>query len=437
MTVTPSSPSGPAPSERSNGSSLGGDLVDDTFFGRVVTEQRLATPEEVAACSAKQKELAAAGKKMSLAEIMVRAGYLTGTQVKRMGRGMDDSMTRPAQQIPGFQIIQRVGAGAMATVYKAKQISLDRVVAIKVLPKRLSENREFVDRFYKEGRAAAKLNHNNIVQAIDVGEHAGFHYFVMEFIDGKTVYDDLVKNKLYAEREAIQIVLQVASALQHAHQRGLIHRDVKPKNIMITTAGVAKLADMGLAREANDVEAAMAEAGRAYGTPYYIAPEQIRGEVNIDARADIYSLGATFYHMVTGRVPFDGPTPSAVMHKHLKEPLTPPDHINKGLSTGLAEVIECMMAKDRELRYSSAADVIRDLESVARGEPPPLARQRYDSNLLERLADGTRTAGARVEVEGGPPVVTGVNWNLFIAVSALLLVSVVLNVLLLVRLSSN
>jgi serine/threonine protein kinase len=437
MATAQTGPTGPTSEERSNGSSLGG-FGDETYFGRAVVEQRLATTDEVQACISKRRQLEQSGNKLSLPELMVRAGYLTTSQVQRLSRLMEDSMTRPAQQIPGFQIIKRVGAGAMANVYMAKQLSLDRIVAVKVLPKRLSENPEFVERFYKEGRAAAKLSHANIVQAIDVGEYGGFHYFVMEFIDGKTVYDDLIRHKVYEEAEAIDIVLQIAHALEHAHYRGLIHRDVKPKNIMITSQGVAKLADMGLAREANDVQAALAEAGRAYGTPYYIAPEQIRGELNIDHRADIYSLGATFYHMVTGRVPFDGPTPSAVMHKHLKEPLTPPDHLNAKLSSGAAEVIEVMMAKDRDARYSSTIDVIRDLDAVARGEPPPLAHQRYDARVLEGLADGQHPGGASSGsvVENGN-VSAGPTWNTLVVLGAVLLLSVILNLVLVVMMANR
>ncbi|MFO0972777.1 MAG: serine/threonine-protein kinase [Phycisphaerae bacterium] len=427
MSIPPAAPKMPD----SSGTVIPPEFADDTYFGRIVSEQRLATGEEVQNCLSKKRELEAAGQKQTLAALMIREGYLTLTQVRRLTRSMEDSMTRPAQQIPGFQIIKRVGAGAMATVFQARQLSLDRVVAIKVLPKRLSENKEFVDRFYKEGRAAARLNHANIVQAIDVGEYTGFHYFVMEFIDGRTVYDDLVKNKVYVERDAINIIMQVARALEHAHQRGLIHRDVKPKNIMLTTGAVAKLADMGLAREASDVKAATAEAGRAYGTPYYIAPEQIRGDLSIDFRSDIYSLGATFYHMVTGKVPFDGPTPSAVMLKHLKEPLTPPDHLNKKLSSGCAEVIEMMMAKDRDQRYPTTTDVISDLEQVLRGEPPTLARQRYDAGILQGLADGTEHERSSV-VEEESAETAGPGWSLFIAIAGLLAVSVIVNVVLLV-----
>jgi serine/threonine-protein kinase len=363
-------------------------ITEETYFGRAVVERGMATEEEVQKCLADQRSREQKGQRVPLQELLINHKVLTPNQVRRMAGEMEDSAGRPAQQIPNFQIIQKIGAGAMATVYKARQLSLDRIVAIKVLPKRLSENPEFVERFYREGRAAAKLNHQNIVQAFDVGQAYGFHYFVMEFVDGKTVYDDLTAQRPIAEKTALDIVLQIAGALQHAHNQGFIHRDVKPKNIMIDKNGVAKLADMGLAREANDVKAAMAEAGRAYGTPYYISPEQIRGEMDVDFRADIYSLGAMLYHMVTGKVPFDGPTPSAVMHKHLKQPLTPPDHLNTNLSTGLGEVIEIMMSKDRAGRYASTTDLITDLQAVANGEPPLFARSRYDHGLLSGLADG-------------------------------------------------
>jgi serine/threonine-protein kinase len=318
----------------------------------------------------------------------------------------------------------------MATVFKARQLSLDRVVAVKVLPKKLSENREFVDRFIKEGRAAARLNHNNIVQAIDVGEAGGYHYFVMEYIDGKTVYDDLAAGNIYPEKEALRIIIQVARALEHAAARGFIHRDVKPKNIMITRDGVAKLADLGLARQTGDVATAKAEAGRAYGTPYYISPEQIRGEINIDFRADVYSLGATFYHMITGRVPFDGTTPAEVMHKHLKEPLAPPDHIVSSLSTGVGEVIERMMAKKRSHRYPAVADLIGDLEAVARGEPPLQARRTYDDSVLQGLADSQSqeaVAPAKPKPQAPQPTRVPVLWILILG--GLLGVSLIINII--------
>lgn len=365
------------------------DQLSDTFVSRAVIDGRLVSPQELQACQHKQDKLAQDGKHYRLADILIKAGFVTKSQIKRLPNQADDSMAQSLQHVPGFLLMRKIGAGAMASVYKAKQLSLDRIVAIKILPKRLSEDPSFVQRFHKEGRAAAKLSHNNIVQAIDVGEHLGYHYFVMEFVDGKTVYDELAEKGKYKEAEALDIIIQIARALDHAHARGFIHRDVKPKNIMITKEGVAKLADMGLAREASDIAAAAAEKGRAYGTPYYISPEQIRGVSDVDFRADIYSLGATFYHMVTGRVPFEGHTPAEIMHKHLREPLVPPDHINTELSSGLGEVIERAMAKDRRHRYASTQDMLVDLELVRRGEPPLQARSRFDEKLLQNLSQGT------------------------------------------------
>lgn len=358
----------------------------------------MVTAQEVRAAEDHQRKMLAAGRRRPIGDVLVDLGFLTRTQLNRIqSAGSEDSGGQPAQQIPGYQLLNKCGAGAMAVVYRAKQLSLDRIVAVKVLPRRLSKNAEFVERFYREGRAAAQLNHNNIVQAIDVGEGGGYHYFVMEFVEGCTVYDELADGKIYDEKEALEILTQIARALQHAHERGIIHRDVKPKNIMLTKDRVAKLADMGLAREAADHEAALAEAGRAYGTPYYISPEQIRGEVHIDDGADLYSLGATFYHMVTGRVPFEGPTPSVVMHKHLKEPLIPPDHLNTRLSAGCGAMIEMLMAKDRDMRYSNAGELLMDLKLLERGEPPLHASRRFAQDDLDHLLEGEAVAGREGE----------------------------------------
>src|SRR4051794_4725846 len=357
----------------------------DTEVGRVVVDQGLATRTEIDFCREQQKQSSDPNQR-SLADLLIEHSFITINQAKRIRSQIDE---RKSSQIPGYQLLGKLGKGAMATVYKAKQNSLDRIVAIKVLPKRSSENPEFVDRFYKEGKAAARLSHNNIVQAIDVGSTPdAFHYFVMEYVEGKTLYDIMQPPPVgegkttYSEAEALDITIQIADALAHAHKRGLIHRDVKPKNIILTPQGVAKLTDLGLAREKDDKHAAESEAGKAYGTPYYISPEQIRGEVDIDFRADIYSLGCTMYHMVTGRPPFEGDTPSAVMHKHLKTPLVPPDHLNTALSAGIGEIIEVAMAKNRDDRYPSTEDKLEDLRLLLKGEPPVHARRQVDIDAL-------------------------------------------------------
>jgi len=358
----------------------------DTVFGKMAIEQGLCTDRELRR-ALKELESRRRVNPVILKDLMIHLGYVTKNQAERLKTTIKESKAA-AHQIPGYQIQGKLGAGAMAVVYKAKQLSLNRTVAIKLLPKRFSENPEYVERFYKEGQAAGKLNHNNIVQAFDVGEAGGYHYFVMEYVEGKTIYDDLSAGKVFDEDDALDIIIQVARALNHAHSCGLIHRDVKPKNIMINTAGVVKLADMGLARATTDIEAAQTEAGKAYGTPYYIAPEQIRGKIDIDGRADIYGLGATLYHMLTGRVPFMADDPSEVMRKHLREELIPPDHINTALSAGISEVIEVMMAKRKDDRYNNVEELLTDLEAVRNGQPPLRAHKRFDVSALEQLENG-------------------------------------------------
>jgi serine/threonine-protein kinase len=403
----------------------------DTEVGKVVVDMGLATRTEIEFCREQQKQSSDPNQR-SLADLLVDHQFITVNQAKRIRKQLEE---RKSQQIPGYHLIGKLGKGAMATVYKARQLSLDRIVAVKVLPKKMSDNPEFVERFYKEGKAAARLSHNNIVQAIDVGcAPEGYHYFVMEYVEGMTLYDIMQpppvgEGRNFAEAEALDIMIQMADALAHAHLRNLIHRDVKPKNILLTREGVAKLTDLGLARATDDKDAAESEAGKAYGTPYYISPEQIRGDVDIDFRADIYSLGATMYHLVTGRPPFDGETPSAVMHKHLKQPLTPADHLNTALSAGVGEIIDIAMNKNRDDRYQSTTDLLEDLQAVRRGEPPTHARRAVHLDGLEKLEETGKT------VDIAPAPMPGMNiWGNPLMMTLLVVagVSVVVNIILLV-----
>lgn len=384
-----SAATGSSLSGRSSSDSIGSGTTTggfETMLGKMVVKTGLVSTEEIESFSNLLKQSEQQGEPRTLSELLIENDLITERQLSRLRS--DFETKKSTRSIPGYKMLEKLGSGAMATVFLAKQLSLDRKVAIKVLPKKFSDNQDFIERFYKEGRAAAQLNHPNIVQAYDVGRAGDHHYFVMEYVDGPTVYDRLVKDKIFRGKDAIEVIRQVALALQHAHERGFIHRDIKPKNIMITRAGVVKLADLGLARAMSDKDAAAAEAGRAYGTPYYISPEQIRGEVSIGPPADIYGLGATFYHMVTGKVPFEGKNPSEVMRRHLKAELVPPDHINTRLSAGTAQVIEMMMAKDPAERYQNVTDLLEDLELIARGEAPHFAHKTLDLGDIATVISG-------------------------------------------------
>jgi serine/threonine-protein kinase len=305
---------------------------------------------------------------------------------------------------------------------------MNRLVAVKVLHPRLASNPQYLEALTREAHLAAKLSHNNIVQAIDVGAAGAVHFFVMEFVEGKTIRQELEAGKVYEEREAVEIVVQIAQALEHAGRRGLIHRDVKPANIMLTPEGIAKLADLGFARDRGDQALARKERGLTIGTPYYIAPEQIEGGEDVDARADLYALGATLYHMVTGRPPFPSRDVDEVLRMHLEEALTPPDHVNQRLSAGLGEVVELLMAKDRGQRYRSAADLIVDLECLLNGEAPKLARKQIEAASLRALEEGEEE-----EDEDRAPRPAGAPWVWVAVLGGLLGLSVLVNLLLLLR----
>jgi serine/threonine protein kinase len=410
--------------------------LDEANLEKSILTRGLATPAEIEACKVHRSKLAIKSKDSSpsLLEIMVDAKVLTRSQMVRLIQEKGEGPRK--LEIPGYQILDRLGKGSMGAVYKAKQLSVDRIVAVKVLLDSLAQNREFIKRFEREAKIAAKLSHNNVVNAIDAGEVAGRFYFVMEYVEGLTIKDYLDKNKIFEEREAIRIVLAVAEALKHANHRGLIHRDVKPENVILTKDGGVKLADLGLARLTDDEKWGLAEAGMAIGTPYYISPEQVRGQTDIDIRADLYSLGATFYHMVTGKVPYGGENPSEVMRKHVdaRVQVVPPDHLNTRLSSGLGMVIETLLEKNREHRYATPDDLILDLKCLLQGESPMIASQKPDS--LEALSQGESNAEEAGASEEELAEFAGIvnNRNQVIATIAMLLaVSVITNVILLVR----
>ena len=394
----------PPPAKPGDSNALSGirnlSSANESQVERSILRRGLATTQEIELCKAHRAKLAAQDKKRSVLEIMVGNNILTPGQARRLLQEINNDQ-HGNLEIPGYQIIGKIGKGSMGMVYKARQTSVDRVVAIKVLLDALAQNREFIKRFDREAKIAAKLSHNNIVNAIDAGEVAGRHFFVMEFIEGQTIKDELDKGNVYEEKAALKIIMAVAEALKHAHQRGLIHRDVKPENVILTREGNVKLADLGLARPIGDENWAMAEAGMAIGTPYYISPEQVRGQVDVDIRADIYSLGATLYHMVTGKVPYEGTSPTEVMRQHVDKnaTFTPPDHINTSLSSGLGEVVETMMAKNRENRYRNPDDLILDLKCLLGGERPLLAEQK--ASTLAKLDQGETRQGEGGEGGGG------------------------------------
>jgi hypothetical protein len=257
-----------------------------------------------------------------------------------------------------YHVLDRIAAGGMGEVYRAHDAVLERPVAIKVLHRSLAGDAGFVERFRREARAAASLNHQNIVAVHDWGGVDGIYYMVMEYVAGRSVRELLNEQGVLAPAQAADVLEQTLAALQHAHRQGIVHRDVKPENLMVTRDGVVKVADFGLARALADAQ--VTEAGTVTGTVQYLAPEQLQGEP-ADPRTDLYALGIVAFELLTARLPFTGETPIAIAYKHIHERVPKPSSFNPAVPASLDGWVASVTEKQRELRAESAAEARRDL----------------------------------------------------------------------------
>jgi len=288
---------------------------------------------------------------------------------------MTEGTDKPIARIAGYRLTERIARGGMGSVYKAVQESIDRTVAVKLLGAKYASDSVFVERFLREARAAARLNHPNIVQAIDVGRADGHYYFVMEYVEGPTLAALLKERGTIAPAEAVEIVKHVARGLENAGRMNMLHLDVKPANILVAPNGLAKLGDFGLARHVEDEDAIYAAKKVVFGTPCYMSPEQIMGAGDLDGRSDIWSLGVTFYEIVAGKTPFAGPDQKTILRSVLADKTPPAHEANPAVPEHVSRVIAKMMAHDRKDRYSDPGTLLVDLDALARNEPPPIALQ--------------------------------------------------------------
>ena len=344
--------------------------VSDEMFARYVNQAGLVSLDQIDEARQAQADSKQNGKALSLIDALVLQGAITSAQRENVEKKLL-AQQHGIKQLGNFKILKKLGEGGMGAVYLAEDILAGRKVALKVLPKKHASDHEFLTRFRREAKATGKLNHVNIISAFSVGEELGNHFYAMEYCEGEPLDTQLKREQFLSWDRAIEIVTQVARGLKHAHENGFIHRDIKPANIFITNEGVAKILDLGLSKNIADTEKSFnTQTGIAMGTPHYISPEQARGEKGIDGRTDIYSLGATFYHLITGETPFQGSTAAMIMMQHLSEQLPNPQDVREDIPDGVVSVIQKMMTKEPADRYADCKELLDDLELVIDGKMP-------------------------------------------------------------------
>ncbi|MDA0836202.1 MAG: protein kinase [Planctomycetota bacterium] len=351
--------------------------------------QGLITPEQHQECVVAQQALEKAGRNSSLLSIAAHKGYITREQIKVLQAATGEfpqltpsqggqaipapepaaetkSIDQP-QAIEGYEIASTLGKGGFGVVYLATQLSLNRPVAIKILPSELAKNEIFVQRFFREAQTAGKLVHPNVVQVLDVGQSNGCYFIVMEYVPGATIDQQIKRSGALPEKQVLDIGASVAKALQAASKYDLVHRDIKPGNLMRSENGVVKLADFGIAREREDTS--VTQAARIIGTPDYMSPEQAQGKP-VDVRSDLYSLGATLYHCATGRTPFQGATAQGVLLQQVQDKPVPPKERNPAISDALNRLIVRLLEKDPAHRLQTPESLIDAIGKV-QSEPDP------------------------------------------------------------------
>jgi serine/threonine-protein kinase len=298
-------------------------------------------------------------------------------------------------QVGRYRILKKLGSGGMGVVYLAEDPTLHRTVALKVLVKTANTPANLIKRFGAEAQTAAKLRHPNIVTVFDSGESDGHLYLALEYIDGPDLEKVIRKQRRVPVERSVEVVRQIARALDHAHGLGIVHRDIKPSNILLRRDGTATLTDLGLARAIDESAASgITRAGFTVGTVDYMSPEQARSSKSADVRSDLYSLGCTWYHMLAGKVPFSEGDLTNKLRAHAQAPPPDPRAVDPDIPAGVAAVVQRMMAKKPEDRYQTPAELLKDLNR------PGLCRKAV-------TADDLRSLAAEVEDSGPMPVVRG------------------------------
>jgi len=390
---------------------------EDLELARALLEAGILQPEKIDQALKFVDQREVLGIRKSLREVLIELGFVTEKQLEDLenaGAGapsdQDQVEERPQRSpgvsepaaadsniVGGFRLVRPVGQGALGTVWEAEQLSLGKRVAVKILRPDLAQDKQLVERFVREAQAAAKLVHPNIVQAIDAGEDNGTYFFAMEFVEGRNLKDILARHGKLSEAMVLNVARAVAEGLAAAASQGFVHGDIKPANLMLTPDGQLKIADFGLARP-------FSQSRPIGGTPHYMAPEAVTGEGPVDIRSDLYSLGATMFHLLTGRPPFEGQSVKDILKAHLVQPVPDPRSSRPDISVRTAQIVKKLLAKDPSKRPQSPQVLLDMLARVSsKGTPSKEPRRaeipRRPARPTRRTAKATRLRKRLPEAE--------------------------------------
>ena len=409
------------------------ELDEDFRYGQLAIEGRLITPDQFDTAMDRVRD-----SKKPLADILVTEGTIDATTADRLTKALrrivrDERAKSEGgmlvnKQIGGYKLVRRIGEGGMGEVYLAEQLTMHRTVALKILHTKWADDEEFRKRFLLEARAAGKLNHQNLIQVYDVNKYQGKYYFSMEFIDGVTGEDLIRHEGALPVEKVIDICMQVCQALKYLANHNIVHRDIKPANIMVTKDGTVKLGDFGFIQSVWDAE--LMQEGTTIGTPDYISPEQARGERNLDVRSDIYSLGASLFHMLTGKTLFQGSC-SKVMRDHIETEPPKLDELRKDLPKDLKRILGKMTAKLPIDRYQTPDEVIKDFDllriDVAHKDGAIPSSRSQIMNVItaekERIATLEKVIAAKSQQITALLVLMGLGWILAAASFAMWMIN--------------
>jgi serine/threonine-protein kinase len=408
----------------------------DISCGKLAVQNGFMTEQQVHDCMKFVEEARKRGQGSTFEEIAEARGFLGDkealaltTAVRRIERDSE----KKSMSIEGYEMLSKIGEGGLATVFKARQVSMNRIVALKILHKKWLADEEFRKRFLLEARLVGKLSHENLIKVFDVGRDDWKYYYSMEFVEGETCEDIIEKHGPLEPVRALEITSQIAKAIDYLKGFNIVHCDIKPGNIMFTKNGTAKLGDFGFVRANIEIEG---EEGFVLGTPDYISPEQAIGSDDIDFRSDIYSLGASLYHMLTGRTPFDG-TGSEVMRAHIRKSPMPINTLKPALSRETITIVDRLLEKDPGDRYQSMVELLDDLSNAMIAEDPDAQEIRSGESTLFDAFKREKFRAKRMEEEKDFIIRRVHDYRIFfVIVLVLLILSFVVNVALFLRIIS-